>query len=482
MIGLLQKMNHSNWNPIFRAVFIGAVILSTASSAFSKGTVQQLAPNGGWCWFSGPSAIYDNGNVLTGWITNTGDVQVGSYRADTGQTSAVTIRADFEPDDHDHPAFYKTSDGRITAFYSPHGGKGKCTQYCTTVNPGSIAAWTDSQSLNTNTIGNSGATYVNPYQVPGSDPNQIMLFWRGGNYSPTYSTGTYDPATTSWTWSTARNFIYSNTSSYQRPYVRYGSTSDSSRIGALFTNGHPGEITNNVYFAYLSEDTNGNLAYYQPNGTKIQNLSSGPITPNQASVVFDKNASGGATDNAWVWDTAFDKNNNPVVVYSVFPDNDKNIHQYWWARWNGDCWDNRLLVENSGGSIAVNGADGTQPYYSGGITLDHDNPGTVYLASKNEAGGWDLEQWKTNDNGASWSDFSITTGSTQKNIRPIVPVGHPSDTDMVLWMSGTYDDYYEDYNTAIKIWTCPVPEPSTFIMLLGVAGIGFIAYVRRRQR
>ena len=466
---------------LLRTIFAGTALLLSAASAFPQETVSQMTSNGAWCWFSSSTALYDNGDIIASWVTNSGSLQVGSYQVGSGQTSVATLLSGTAPDDHNYPAFYKTSDGRLTAFFDLSDDTvDPYVRYRTTVAPGDISAWTAMASINTNTSGSwPFSTYVNPYQVPGSDPNQALLFWRGGNLNPSYSTGTYNSTTTSWTWSSAQTFI-SNPG--QRPYVKYCEDGSHSRIGVLFTDGNPAETTNNVYFAYVAKDGSGNLAYYQPNGTKIQNLSAGPITPSQAiqtSAVFNKNASGGATDNAWVWDTAFDKTGNPVVVYTVFPDDNRALHQYWWGRWNGSAWDKHLLVADSGGSIEAGGATGSEPYYSGGITLDDADPSTVYLSCKNSLGGWDLEQWKTTDLGATWTDIDITSGSTLKNVRPIVPLNHPANTDMVLWMSGSYNDYDGNFNTAIDVWT--VPEPSV-LALLATGVLGLLVYAWRKRK
>ena len=42
--------------------------------------------------------------------------------------------------------------------------------------------------------------------------------------------------------------------------------------------------------------------------------------------------------------------------------------------------------------------------------------------------------------GASWSARALTTGSTQANIRPVVPVGAPAGRT-VEWMRGTYTSF-----------------------------------------
>lgn len=123
----------------------------------------------------------------------------------------------------------------------------------------------------------------------------------------------------------------------------------------------------------------------------------------------------------------------------------------------------RILVSNAGGSIT--GSTTSEPYYSGGIVIDHSNPNLVYLC-RQTSGRWHLEQWKTGDGGNTWSTLTIAagTGATDENIRPCVPLNRPADTEMVLWLNGTYD-YWDfsrgiGYNTAVKLWTNPVSAPT----------------------
>jgi hypothetical protein len=429
------------------------------------GAITQLASDGTWSWFSDPRALVDNGTLYTGWVTTKGDVRIGSYQLTTGAESDLALAPLFEPDDHDNPALLKTVDGRITAFYARHSVSGTYTQYRTTINPGDISTWSKQTSVGTNTGGGHGATYANPFLIPGQE-NKAYLFWRGGNFNPTYSTGTYNPSFGTWSWTKATTLI---ANSYQRPYVKYESNGVD-RVGFVFTDGHPDKTKNNVYYASVGTDSAGQPAYFRADGTKIKNLSAGPLRPAEAQKVFNKLAGGGRADNAWVWDCAFDDDGRPVVAYSVFVDNNVKQHAYHWARWNGSTWEDHTLVANAGGSIAAPKAN--QPYYSGGIALDHENPGIAYL-SRQIGSRWELEQWKSADDGATWSTLPITTASSANNIRPVVPRDRPDDTEMVLWLSGTYYDYANpkaklykrrtasalNYNTTVQLWVNPVSPP-----------------------
>ena len=100
------------------------------------GATYELTPDGAWCWYSAPRAIYHNGTVYTGWVTRDGDIQVAEHDLLSGITSdPVTLWPRFEADDHDHPVMHVTSDGRLTAFYSKHALAYTRTQYHISVNP-----------------------------------------------------------------------------------------------------------------------------------------------------------------------------------------------------------------------------------------------------------------------------------------------------------------------------------------------------------
>lgn len=83
-----------------------------------------------------------------------------------------------------------------------------------------------------------------------------------------------------------------------------------------------------------------------------------------------------------------------MIVFASFPS--AADHRYHYARWTGTSWDVHEITL-AGGSIR---GDGGSPYYSGGITLDHEDPSRVYL-SRQLGASWQVEAWTTADGGAT---------------------------------------------------------------------------------
>jgi hypothetical protein len=98
---------------------------------------------------------------------------------------------------------------------------------------------------------------------------------------------------------------------------------------------------------------------------------------------------------------------------------------------------------------AAGGTIGTslEPYYSGGVVLDHEDPSIVYLSRQTGGGGYDIEKWITPDGGRTWESHAITSAST-RNVRPVVPRHHSPDLE-ALWVSGDYR-FPNRYDTGIE--------------------------------
>jgi hypothetical protein len=432
---------------------------TAAPAAPDRGEIYEFTDDGAWSWFSDERAFCADGRVCAGCVTRDGDVRVASLDLWTGSVFLCNLASDFEPDDHDYPAFYETSDGRYTAFFEKHAVFDFTVQYRTTEIPHDISSWLPRVATGVNTFGSGGATYANPYTCPG-DTDRIFLFWRGGNWKPNWSIGTYDPETVSWTWTGASTLISTPSG---RPYVKYSQAPDG-RIGFAFTDGHPADTKSSIHYASIGLDEYGAEAFLRADGSLIKTMIEGPLEVDEADVVFDRLADPEMTgDNAWVWDIAFDESGHPCVVYATFPS--RAQHQYHWARFDGSSWLDVTLVWDAGGSCADTTIARAQYYYSGGIALDHASPNIVYVSCRNEEGGWDLDQLATPDWGGRWTRTRIATEATEDNVRPVVPLDRPADTEMVLWMSGRYDfyrNYVKDlkeyyYDTRILLWTCVSP-------------------------
>jgi len=399
------------------------VIAVLAGAADRSHAAPRTLGDGAWCWFADPRGVRFDGlhkRTYVGWVAQDGDIKVSAYDHDSFTRTTAVLESRLQIDDHSNPALQVLEDGRIRVYYSAHNGS--ALYYRTTRAPEDITSWQAPRTIPTNTSGTRGFTYPNPIHL--SAERKSYLFWRGGNYNPTFSA----QADGTDTWSTAANLVYV---SGQRPYVKYASN-DSDTIGFAFTNAHPAATSDvNIYYAYYRA---GSL--YRVDGTRIATLGQA-ISPSQASTVYD------TAYKAWVHDVALDSSGRPVVVFAAFPST--SDHRYMYARWTGTRWATSKITP-AGGSISL---DGKEPYYSGGITLDHEDPSTVYLA-RDVAGVFQVETWKTADGGATWSKQDVSAPDTVNNLRPISPRGLiPFSGDLsVLWIRGIYNSYV-DYKTSI---------------------------------
>ncbi len=432
------------------AVSAGRVAALSASgqpaATEAAGSTFELAADGAWSWFSGPRAFCQGDTVVAAWVTSDGRLQAGRCDLRTGLVSLCDVVPDFERDDHSHPVLVRTSDGRYTAFYSIHAGASTFLMYRVATGPSEMHSWLDERKIGANTPGFGGVTYPNLIPFHGAS-DTLLAFWRGGNWNPTCATLTYDAQASVWRTDKAVSLI-----SYpgERPYAKYAADSRG-RVGVVFTDGHPREVRNSLY--YLSVEWprgDGGAVLLAADGERLGSLAVGPLIAGEAELVFDRaSPPSGVQGNCWVWDVAFDDSDRPVVAYSTFVS--RGEHQYRLARYDGEAWETQLLVPDAGGSIADTTRGYHEYYYSGGMALDPVDPGIVYLSLPNDSGGWDIEQWKTRDRGRSWMRRPVTSGSADKNVRPVVPLNRPASTEIVLWMSGRYE-YYTDYNTAIRLW------------------------------
>lgn len=283
--------------------------------------------------------------------------------------------------------------------------------------PEDVTYWGPERTIPTNTPGTKGYTYPNPVALS-AERDRLWLFWRGGSYQPTFSTSANRGAT----WSKARTLIERTG---ERPYVKYASNGRDT-IDLAFTQAHPDQLNTNIYYARYRDG-----ALYRANGTRIKSLARLPLAPAEADEVYDTKR------RSWVHDIALDRAGRPVIVFASFAS--RKEHFYHYARWTGERWVQRPITA-AGGSIADDLEK--EPYYSGGITLDHEDPSVVHL-SREVAGEHEIETWRTPDGGKTWTRRRVTTESSVENVRPVAPRGLSSfDDDMsVIWMRGDYEHW-----------------------------------------
>ncbi|MDH3345557.1 MAG: glycoside hydrolase family 88 protein [Kiritimatiellaceae bacterium] len=397
--------------------------------------------DGGWCWYQDPRSIIKNGKLIVAGLSGqSGDVKISVYDLKAGKDlGTVVLHEKFQRDDHDVPALYARPDGSILAVYAKHGNE-KMHHYRIS-DPVDYLQWGEKQRFVHDYSGRSGVTYINLYTM--KREGLLYNFFRDGQtWNPSFITS----ADHGETWGNRTRFILDEVEGRNRPYVRYLQR-DPNTIGFSFTEAHPRDFGNSIYYADFR-----NGAFYNADGTKIKDLADGPLVPAEAERIFQgggtrrsgKGAS--APRSAWTCAMASDVESNPHIGYTLYLSN--SDHRYRIASWNGKNWIDREVAY--GGKCLYN----KETSYTGLIALDPADPTQVVISTDvDPTTGKDLggthEIYVGNvgvDKGTSSIDWKpVTTGSEHRNIRPIIVSGE--GYKVLLWLSGpwsTFRDYYSD--------------------------------------
>lgn len=413
-------------------LLVGAPAAATAEGsplprATDAAAQSVLGDGAAWCWFSDPRSVYVTSprpQTLTAWIDSTGRIVVSSFDHATAKVSWVTLRSFFVVDDHNNPSLLVHPDGRVSAFWSGHNEGAIWVR--TTSRSGDITSFGPPRAITSFAPGDRVVTYTNPVLLP-AENGRIYVFFRSGHLHQAFITSDDDGVT----WSPA---VVAVEEPDQRPYVKYGSDG-AGTIAMAFTDGHPDERKSSVFYSAMRAGQ-----YLRADGSVIKQVADGPLTPSQGDLLWS--AAQGVS--GWVHDVALDASGRPVVVFATI--SSPSVHRYHYARYDGTVWKVQELAP-AGGTIATNGRENS---YSGGITLDHQDPSTVYLSRPgSDPAINEIERWRTPDAGASWVAEAITSGSTETNVRPVRPRGLPSDARMqAVWMKGTYP-YFTTFRTSL---------------------------------
>jgi hypothetical protein len=276
--------------------------------------------------------------------------------------------------------------------------------------PGGVVEWGPERTVPTNTPGRLGYTYPTPVWAG----YRLYVFWRGGDWQPTYSTTTMDFSG----WTRARTLLRGMP--HERPYVKYDHYGDAIRFA--YTGAHPTRQATSLYFGELR-----GWAVRRADGKPYRSRHHLPFVYTRGERIYSWRTDG----RAWVWDIAHDSNGHPVIVYAVI--RNKSSHAYRYARWTGTRWEDHRITT---AGPHINEAPG----YSGGVTLDHNDPNVVYLSRETPRSHFELYRYETRDDGRSWTYKEMTFDSEGANMRPFVPLGTTGDR-VLLWLWGRYEHW-----------------------------------------
>jgi hypothetical protein len=401
--------------------------------------------NGIWSWFSDPRAVYYEGKhkrTYIGWIDNYGDIHIAFYDHTNNEINAHVIYDGLEIDDHNNPSILIDHSGYLHVFFNTHFQGKKPIYHIKSKQPEDISSWQELKELYLNDderyrdAKSLSHTYTNPVQLK-SENDKIYLFWRGVNLNPTYATSNDDGNK----WTKGRLlFLPEEGLEKKVPYTKVYSDG-TSKIHFTFTSTHPHNTTpNTLYYAYYEAGS-----FFKASGEKIKDLNALPLRPSELDLIYQSK-----NEKVWNWDIAQDKNGNAVLGFATFEDTQNHIYNY--STWQNSKWVNHKLV-NSGNWFPEDQQTNTQPepYYSGGLSFNHENPNIIYLSIKTN-NIFEIEKWTTNNHGETWAKQPITKNSKKNNIRPYAIKNSNHDGEMqVLWLQIEKYLYYSLQSKTVEI-------------------------------
>ena len=376
----------------------------------------------------------------------------------------VLVRSYFQPDDHNNPTFLVLPDERIMIFYTRHTDEAKIW-YRISRKPLDITQLGDEKYLTTA----NNTTYPSPF-ILSDDPDHIYLCWRGINWHPTIARLTMPDSNDNCRFDFGPKQIVQSTGA--RPYAKYHSNGKD-KIYLSYTTGHPdNEQPNWLYFNVIDINKGNGPILRDINGKQLSVINNGTFAVNKTTTyannypltVVDK------TDNIrnWVWQISLDKDENPVIAFTHI-DDAKTTHVYWYGRWTGSEWQ-RTWVQYAGHAFHQNW-NSTERCYSGGMAIDPENTGDLYLSiptkngAYNKDGVYEIWKYSISSDGKVTGSEQVTRNSVKNNMRPFVMPGAEGAKLRLLWMNGDYyywmvnKNYPSGYPTDVRMH-CPYDEAS----------------------
>lgn len=439
-------------------LLVALACLKASADSFSGYTV---ADEGAWCWFADPRALHYQNTEGTinatylGYIDVHGNIKATQYNWLTGRKTDVLIRSNFQPDDHDNPTFLVLPDERVMIFYTRHTDEPKIW-YRISTQPGDITELGPEKYLATA----NNTTYPSPF-ILSDDPTHIYLCWRGINWHPTIARITMPDSAGNTKFDFGPKQIVQSTGA--RPYAKYQSNGKD-KIYVSYTTGHPdNEYPDWLYLNVIDINKGNGPLLRSLDGTLLSTIANGAFNVNKTTTYAQKYPNTIVDNTAsvrnWLWQIVTDENGYPVVAYPHI-DNAKTTHTYYYARWNGKKWVKTQVAQ--GGHAFHQNWNNTERCYSGGMAIDPDSIGNLYLSipttngTYNKNGVYEIWKYTIDENGTVTSSQPVTYGSEKNNVRPFVLPGSAQSDMRLAWMHGDYyywmvnKNYPKGYPTGIR--------------------------------
>ncbi len=389
-----------------------------------------MVKSGAWTWFNYPVAIHYKGKydrTYYGFVGVDGGIRVSSYDHKQKVNVSTFELGKFEVDDHNNPAVQVLDDGNIIVFYSRHN-KDNNLRYRITTIAEDISTLGPEQILESPT---GKVTYAQAvvYQ------ERIVVFYRVSDRYWAIRISENSGKI----WGDEKKFL--DLGEGQKAYIKISQrmNPDVHYAVDIIISGHPdNDSDNNIYYAYLWLD-NGEIRIPEGYIDNINTLKK-PLTQNQLMKAYEWREN---EAKVRIWDV-YSLKNKPALAFSKIDSQEE--HSYYYAIYNPDK--NKFdvsYITSAGGTIS----DEREISFSGGMSFikEKDNWNIIYI-SREINGKWEIEEWRTPDNGINWMSRPITKNSYLDNVRPMSVVdSHPSLE--VLWMHGAYQ-HYTEYITEIN--------------------------------
>jgi hypothetical protein len=417
-----------------------------------KFTGEAASPNGAWCWFQDERVIVNtheaNDPVLMFTAISAskeiedeqGDLDLYWYGLGSRQGGVVELHDRLGQDDHNVAALFQLPNGQTQAVYARHNKD--VNTYSRLSAQGNPADWSEARIYE----GTAKATYNNLRTAGVGADMKLLNFSRMQGWDPNFLV--YDDRSGSWQYGGRL------LNSEGRPYLKYAGSEDGTRIHVVATDQHPRNFDNSIYHGVMD----GSALFDSKGKVLDQDLSDqDAVEPTALTVVFK-----GDPDNvAWMADVEIDRNDQPVIAFSVQKDGRGKPqgsggldHRYHLARFGPGGWRHHEIAY-AGERLYPREDD-----YTGLVAIDPENvnhlvistnadpvTGTPLISVADHRRHYEIFEGKSSDDGKTFIWQALTRNSTVDNIRPIIPAWE-SDRRVLLWMRGTYTTY-TDFDTQI---------------------------------